>query len=134
MIIDMKTERCLLFRPTAQAEGIADGDGQARASTITAASYVHGSNLYLATAQDLDLAKGGKVDVSRATAPTDDGSAIDVGRLHERYFPLWEVETVEEEEGLQESGSQAVGFVITKLLGLRRKDNNQLVPREEWEL
>jgi hypothetical protein len=126
MVADMKTERCLLFRPQA-----AQADGQVGA-TVTAASYVHGGNLYLATAHDLDLAKGGKVDVSRATAPPDDGSVIDVWRLHERYFPLWEVETVEEEQ--QESGSLTVRFVLTKLLGLRRKDNNQPVSRGEWEL
>jgi hypothetical protein len=141
MIIDMKAERCIAFPPPPDYSD-ADAPSATESSPMWAAvSYVHGGKLHLATPQTLELEAGRHIDMSQCATLLDPASGdgkrtIAIERLHEQFFPLWRVAIEDDDDDESNETPSATGrrLVFLRLVGLRRKDNNQAVPPADWHL
>ncbi len=126
-IVDMKTERCVLFPPSLPKS---DQDLRLEANQIAACAYTHGGSgggrLRFATADCLDATDGAGV------ASIDD-VAIKYGRtweqINESFYAMWLLEQPQQpqpqhgDDGDEECKRPT--FRVRRLLGLRRRDTNQ---------
>ncbi len=134
-IVDMKTERCVLFPPSLPKSDLQDL--RLEANQIAACAYTHGGGggrLRFATADCLDATDGAGV----ASIDDDDVEMKWCGRtweqINESFYAMWLLEQQPQPQQLQDDddGDGAKGckrstFRVRRLLGLRRRDTNQEV-------